>query len=362
MPTIFLDEAGYTGRNLLDPAQPIFTLASLCCPEDVCKDLKQKFFNKVKAAELKYTSLARRHSGQQMVLAFLRELAEHPDRVKLAIADKEYVLVTKMVDVIVEPAMHMDGIDAYDRGFNIILSNIFYSLIPSLGGRDFFRKLLSHFQQMMQSREPDDYRKFFGLIVDREFEDSTLEEFLWFLRAGHYKLNVDILDAPTHTLDFAMSLTLSLMTLWREDIKDGSGITLIHDASSAMARDKDIWDSLVNPDITPQIVGYDVRKVQFPISVTETHAEDSKNWVGLQLADIVAGATAASARWLAEGSDVKDKYLYEVNELINSESYNKFVIWPSNKFTPEELGTVGENATPLVDAVTKILMERLERE
>lgn len=58
MPTIFLDEAGYTGRNLLDPEQPILTLASLCYSEDACKDLKQRFFNRVKAKELKYSSLA----------------------------------------------------------------------------------------------------------------------------------------------------------------------------------------------------------------------------------------------------------------------------------------------------------------
>lgn len=68
------------------------------------------------------------------------------------------------------------------------------------------------------------------------------------------------------------------MALWRKDIKSDLSITLIHDASSSMAREKQIWDAIVSPTITPQIIGYDVRTMQLPIGVTETRAEDSKIW------------------------------------------------------------------------------------
>jgi hypothetical protein len=50
--TIFVDECGYTGQNLLDAVQPIFALASLNLSELDCIDLKNNFFGRVKSVEL----------------------------------------------------------------------------------------------------------------------------------------------------------------------------------------------------------------------------------------------------------------------------------------------------------------------
>ena len=78
MPTIFLDDCGYTGSNLLDLEQPIFSLASLNCSEETCKEIKQRFFSKVQAEELKYTKLSKLSSQQKMLLNFFHELAKNP--------------------------------------------------------------------------------------------------------------------------------------------------------------------------------------------------------------------------------------------------------------------------------------------
>ena len=42
--TVFVDESGYTGPDLLNRDQPILTVASLGCSEALCQELKGRFF------------------------------------------------------------------------------------------------------------------------------------------------------------------------------------------------------------------------------------------------------------------------------------------------------------------------------
>ncbi len=74
----------------------------------------------VKAKELKHSNLARNARHQQRVVGLLREIAQkHSNTVKFGIVDKRFALLTKIVDLIIEPLAHEDGIDFYERGLNI---------------------------------------------------------------------------------------------------------------------------------------------------------------------------------------------------------------------------------------------------
>lgn len=71
MPTIFVDEAGYTGRNLLDPDQPIFSLASVNLQERECQEIKHRYFGFINANELKYSSVKKSPKQRESLLKFL---------------------------------------------------------------------------------------------------------------------------------------------------------------------------------------------------------------------------------------------------------------------------------------------------
>lgn len=361
MPTIFLDEAGYTGQNLLDSEQPVFTLSSLCCSEEFCEELKQKFFGKVKANELKYSSLTKRYSGQQMLLKFFSEFQKHPELVKLSIYQKKYSLLTKIIDLLTEPAMYLNGIDLFDRGGNIVLSNLLYTILPVIEGEAFFEEVLKLFQKMMLSRSLFDYTVFFGTVMGHSYRDPQLRSLVAGGIGGAYNnFGLKILNLPSHSLDLAVTGTFTLAALWRKDIADGEGINLIHDNSSAMAREKIIWDTLTDPEISPQVLGYDIRTLQLPIAVTKTSAEDSKNWAGLQLADLFAGGMAESAKWILTNENPKNGYAEELTTILNSDSFQKHSVWASDEIIPEALGTVGTNAASF-DELAKILKNKLEK-
>jgi len=350
--TIFLDECGYTGKNLLDTEQPVFTLASLTLPESDCKELKNNFFSNVKSTELKYSSLSRRPKHKRMILEFLKELSGKPDLIKFSFADKKFVLVAKMVEMLVEPACYEDGIDLYDQGANIGLANLLFYTLPVFGGVDFFNALLKNFQEMMRLRTKESYQTFFEPILLQEYS-SNLNELLNFFRGSHVKYGYELLETKDH-LDIAVSLTLNLISLWQQDLNDG--IVLVHDDSSAMARERKIWDAIVDPNLPSIEVGYDRRKAQFPIGVIKTCPEDSKNWAGLQLADILAGAFTRCVRWLSEGENVDDEFGRSLTEIVG-EAFLCFPLAPEKKFTPDQLGTTGSNAFSPLDHLVSIFMK-----
>ena len=354
MSTIFLDESGYTGQDLLNVTQPTFTLASLNLPEPDCIELKNKFFNKVQGAELKYSSLSRRPRQQNFIINFLKELSYKPNLVKFVIAHKQYVLVTKMVEILIEPATYEDGLNLYDKGANIALSNLIHYTFPVFGGEVFFKKLLINFQNMIRLKTKESYKAFFEPLSTQDYPQD-LVELLTYLRGSHTKFGYGLLEDYS-SLDIATSCTLSLMSYWQHDLSED--LILIHDNSSAMAKDRRIWDVLVDHSLHPIEVGYDRRKTQFPIRVVETHPEDSKNWAGLQLADILAGAFSRSVKWLYEGQNADDDFGRRLAEICG-ESFDCLPIWPQREFTPEQMGTTSQNAADPLDYVCSLLMQNL---
>ena len=357
MSTIFLDESGYTGQDLLNPEQPIFTLASLNLSESDCKELKDRFFSKVQSTELKYSSLSRKPRQQQMILDFLKELSTKPELIKVLVAHKQFVLLTKMVEMLFEPVCYEEGIDLYDRGGNLALNNLLFYTLPALGGEDFFQKLLKDFQDMIRSKMAS-YEAFFKPLLTQRYSQD-IDELLDFFRVSHYRFGDELLkdellktEAP---LDITVSSILLLMNSWQKDINEN--IILIHDKNSAMAKAREMWDALVDPSLPSVEVGYDRRKTIFPIRVAQTYPEDSKSWAGLQLVDILAGAFTHSARWLNKDNNADDDFGESLTKIIN-ESFSVNQIIPELKFTPEQLGTTGGNAVDPNDYVASILSQK----
>jgi hypothetical protein len=110
---LFLDETGYSGPNLLDDQQPLFTLATLGLDEVECKRLKQQHFGRAKMSELKHSTLARRPSGQRMVLAFLDDLLSRKGAFRFYMVHKRFALTRKFVDHVIEPAFDARGLNLY---------------------------------------------------------------------------------------------------------------------------------------------------------------------------------------------------------------------------------------------------------
>ncbi len=307
--SIFLDECGFTGADLLNGQQPAFVLATLNLTEEVCLGIKDTFFSAVKAAELKHSALRRRPSQQAMVADFISHIASNPRSYKLSVTDKQFALVTKMVDLVAESAAHADDVDLYAGGGNVVLANLMYYGLPAFGGRRFFRELLTRFQAMMRKRTLREYRRFFALI-DNRTSPTELDDLLMFLRAGQTNLGPRLLDQSPDCLDLALSNTLCLMGAWRAQ-NDGR-IVLIHDESGNFAKQGRIWDAVVDPHLPKRDFIINDIPCRFPVAVSETRMRPSHDHAGLQLTDVLAGSVAYFLRFASS----QDEYAAKLSPAI----------------------------------------------
>jgi hypothetical protein len=336
--TIFIDESGYTGEDLFNAEQPFFTLASLNLSEEKCKFLTDKYFGEINARELKHSNILKYPKQQEMVTNFLKELANTPDIVKFSVSDKRYVLITKMVDNLIEPLLYESGYDLYNQGGNIGLSNVLYYMYKTHLSKIEFEDILRNFQIMMRERTTVSYENFFK-IFNNTFSNELdeLNDFfkLWYLK----KSPEDIFSFPKNNLNIAFTCAFKMVADWSKISKKQH--SLIHDNSSNMSKEKKLWDYLVGTDIPSSVVGYDTRIMKLPIQLKETSFVDSKDWSGLQLADILAGSINYVFKWL-EDIVPESSYPKEVHNIVK-DTFNWHLIIPTPKVTPEELGTVGPN-------------------
>ena len=279
--------------------------------------------------------------------------SNYPNSVKFTVAHKRYVLVTKIVDILIESMAHKDGIDLYKKGANIAYSNMLFYIIRTLVSEDFFNDMIFNFQEMIRTRTVESYDSFFKPLFDNQFPEEV-DELLSLLQAFHIRFGYPFLQTlPADVLDIALTEALTLMNEWKINIPESENIILIHDQSSNMAKEKEFWDKLVSPNAPPKTVGYDRRKMSYPIRIEETEFANSRDYAGLQIADILAGAITRYFKWIINGKDENDVY---GKKLVSNmpEAFGAHMIWPSPHVTPDELGTNGNDADDPIDYVLKI--------
>jgi hypothetical protein len=138
-------------------------------------------------------------------------------------------------------------------------------------------------------------------------------------------------------LDITLRSAYALTKNWRRDMTDE--IILIHDASSRMAEVFPLWQTFIHPHPPPALLQFNINKASNSIGVAETHLLNSKDWVGLQLADILAGATTSWIKWGESGANPADEYGIELNTIM--QSFSKFALWPPTNPTLDDFEKLG---------------------
>jgi hypothetical protein len=347
--TIFLDECGYTGEDLADPAQPTFAVATHGIPEARCIELKREFFNHVQAPELKHMKLQGRARNEPAIIAFLRYALGANSEVRFGIMHKPFALVMKMVDMLTEEMMYRDGLDLYERGGHIALSRlIFYTLQAE--GPGFLNNVTRLFQKALRTRTPAALQEFDDFI-SRPHPIQMVEESLDYLRLPLRRLPREhLLKFPPNALDLSMTTGLQCMYAWK---RAGVGeMKVIHDASSNMAKRKAFWDAILSPNAPPAFVGNADDAVMFPIGVKETVFANSKDHVGLQLADVIVGASARWTKWLANGRPDGDQYAKHLDTIFaDALECVACFLWPIRDVSPIEGESGGVNPLDYITSV-----------
>ena len=95
--TIYFDESGFTGYNLLDEAQPVFAIASSDVASAEAEAILRESFPRYQAREFKFTNIWRSKNKAGLVEfgCHLASLGEHAFSWMI---DKRFCVLTKIVD------------------------------------------------------------------------------------------------------------------------------------------------------------------------------------------------------------------------------------------------------------------------
>lgn len=350
-PLVAFDEAGNSGGNLLDADQPVFVLASVSLSEKEASSLLGP-----RDREYKFATLRRSRAGQRSIIDLLNSTRLTDEHYLISVFHKPFVAVTKLVDLLVEPLAHHDGVDLYERGANLALSNLFYFCLPTLVGRGTFDRLIALFVAMVRAPDHNTIETFYAHLVamyERHRKADFAGEIALLLAtrviAEDYVEKWDGSD-----LDPAMPAFVRHASLWTGRL--GRPFKVVHDVSKPIANEQLVLEALMSTTDETQRIGYDRRRMNFPITAQGIDFRDSATYPQIQVADLLASSAAYALKSAVSG--VAGSFASEILATrVLSGSVES--IWPELKVTPEELGTTEYGGSDVVNYIGEYVSKRL---
>jgi len=331
IPLVAFDESGNSGANLLDSEQPVFVLASVHLSDDATKELVG-----VDGKELKFARLKRSKQGRKRIVDILNSPSLGPEQVLVSGIHKPFMVITKMVDLLVEPLTHTGGIDLYARGANLGLANMWHFVMPVCIGRKRFEALKVAFVNMVRTPMYRNIDQFYSIVSDAIVHVS-LADFvndLAMLLATRRIAESYMNDWDSSDLDPAIPAFADHASMWTATLS--TEFVIAHDESKPLVQQQVILEAMMSTKEETVVIGYDRRKKVFPVRANGIEFRNSSECPQIQVADIVAGAVAHSLR-----QAFHTKHDSFADELLSTRTLGGFFhpLWPEPKFTPEELGT-----------------------
>jgi hypothetical protein len=307
LPVVYADESNNTGENLQDVNQPVFTVAGVHLDDLAAQDLVDQVSAALQAGagEPKYTLLRKRPHGREALRKALEKLP--PNSVSTFVADKKFMVISKIVDLGPEPmAMDMDY-NMHADGSAHALANLVAATGPVLGDATAFENVLNTFVSVVRERpgfSATAYvkaaRAYLATIDPGQrdlFRTAFLPDPAWL----HELMFQRALGGHPDELDPAIP-SVAAMCAGFEPIL--GSFKLIHDHSKVIERAK--W-AILNVHNMPDVA--DPSKLSPSIGVTEIEFGDSKDHAQLQIADWVAGFSkdVATVQWHGAAAEISPK-------------------------------------------------------
>ncbi|MGY3206344.1 hypothetical protein ACVW19_006941 [Streptomyces sp. TE5632] len=325
LPVVYTDESSNSGQNLLDPHQPVFTLAGVHLSDELAASIVDEVRSQLPSTqgEPKYGSLARSSGGRKALKRAFGSLPE--GSVRSFFIDKRFMVVTKLVDVLVEPLADADGLDLYEDQRGLALSDLLRMAGPVLGDEAAFQQMLHAFVDWVRQRVATE--DFFTAIaayrasIPKEHADfAGWIELLECCRGVADATAADLAaDKQRDILDPAVPALYCLCTSFGEALER---FRLVHDTSKVIDRNATLLRMVhLLPDLARP--GY----FNDPLPAVQIDFADSTSHPQLQIADWAAGAVRQWAAHLAVGGG--DRFSEELADVV--QPWVVGAVWPTGE-------------------------------
>lgn len=336
MRTVYFDESGNTGQDLLNPDDPMFVLASCCFDADQQKTLLQHFSHYI-GPELKASRLRKTAAGQRAILEFLEHSSVNSSTAAAHVTHKPFMVVTKYCDIVLEPSARAAGLNFYERGLNIAVANLLTTSMPVFLNPRSWKSFLAGFVRVVRERSQVAFRDFVrqAELIHSHLQHTNPEMANWFAPVLMLRPEelLPLLDG--RELDPLVPAYYILVDHWGKTL--GERFEIRPDQSKALAKERARLLDLADQEIAPVRQGFDRRTMEFPLKVAAITPVDSATVRQVQLADVVAGVLTGALKSKDRAKD--GTFEHRALRLCFDKCLVVGAVWPTQDVTPEQLGT-----------------------
>jgi hypothetical protein len=307
MHEIAFDESGNSGQNLLDPAQPIYTLASVARLEAEVAAPVAALLGGSSFSELKFAEMRVREDGLRILTEVFESGLLDPQSARVVPVEKDWMVAGKMVDLLWAPGAANSNY-FYASGMHRQLASVLQRQGPEEAGADNWRRWQRSFVAAV--RRPQD-----------EARIPELEGALFAVKAEAAEKPVGILfqavpdDAASLTalipdgrdeLDPALGGLVEQLHHWSQRL--GEPFRVVHDDSAVVHRWRELLLRFSDQDMEPG--SFDIGEIhfEFPLYGVDIETVDSRKSAAVQLADVLSGAVMWCLRERMRGAQVPPQW------------------------------------------------------
>lgn len=359
---VAFDEAGNTGQDLLHPDQSVFVMASVCLDPDTTAALARPLLSS-QAREVKFTSLRRTTGGQAKVLSLLQSETITAATVKLFPMHKNFLVSTKIADLLVEPVTRQGGLDFYERGANLAYANLLHFTLPTFVGQSMTATFRAQFVTMLRKRDEVSVNDFYRTVeliyhaLDAT-QGSNSSVFFAPILASRQIINDVLASCSVFDLDPLIPAFVSLCDAWGKQLVTRFDVEC--DESKAIAADQAILLALSHPEEPETNVGHDRRKMVFPLKVRQITLKNSLDSPAIQIADLMAGSLCYALTKMMSSAGMDD-FAKRIFTIIADKKLGIDACFPTPDVTPEALGTTEVGGVNPAQYAASILHRRLNQ-
>ena len=340
--TIYFDESGNTGQDMLNKDQKVFVLASVNFNEEQQNTLKSIFDLR---HEIHFKNLKNSNAGRKKILEFINHPLITEEHMYAYVVDKEFNVAGQITNYLIETVMYNNGYDLYQNGKNIAYANWIYIFGNHIWDKTLYNKFINDFVSMIRAKSVESINTFY--LTANELLDSIEEKSVLLLIIESHKYIEEILSSiDKYSIDVTLSTFLVLCDLWYKSLK--LKLDVRFDESKQIRHYNDYLQhsmALAAEDPELKEIGYDIRKMTFPPQINSLELIDSQNDFGVQCADLIASAIAFMYN-NENGRQAPFSKLIQQSKLLDLSNFH--TIWPTDNVSPEALGmTNNDGVNPL---------------
>lgn len=288
MASVYFDESGFTGRDLLNSEQQFFVLVSTVISNQDAEFILRAAFPRYQGEEFKFQNIWRRY--RQRLVPFCIALGERITDVFIWSVDKKFCVLQKLIDFLVEPVAHDAGYDFYRNAYAYRYSNYIYFGLNHIGTRELYDATVrAYFEFASDPSSQGLERLIFQLRIFASSAPSETRFFFETAALGAERFHLSSrMETFRDTLEIYVTSMLSHVSYWSQ--RTSGSLELYCDRSKEFFDQQELWSALTSQEVDEQ--WHPVANgppVRFPLPVGSTTSVDSRSSPAIQLCDLLAG-------------------------------------------------------------------------